>query len=439
MGDLGSVKNIERHPDIKTLFAINPVILEKVQTSMSRRGFDEEHPIILGDIKGEANVCVVDGHTRLSAAVNLGLTEIPVVIKAFDSLLDAVHYAVQAQANRRNLTDGELLRVIETVDRLKERGGGRDVETGKYSERPKASDEAKGDGKSASQTAKTVGTSRAKVEKARAINKDADEETIAAVTSGEKSLNKAYQETQEKKKHVGGESAKHKFNDTNDMVEWANWTWNPITGCKHGCSYCYARDTYNRFKKPEDNAFEEPKFHEYRLQGPYNTKIPPNRIDDPKITLVFVGSMTDMFGNWVPKDQIQKVLDVCEKTPQWTYILLTKNPKRYAQFKFPANCWAGATVDTQARVEDARLGLTPCDAPIRFVSCEPLKGPIIFPENMPLDWLIIGGQSESSGEPAFQPEWEWVESLLTQAKKLNTEVYFKPNLTVRPKQYPAMK
>jgi protein gp37 len=221
------------------------------------------------------------------------------------------------------------------------------------------------------------------------------------------------------------------FNFTNDNIEWAKWSWNPMTGCKHGCAYCYARDIAMRF----DGTFE-PKFRKERLLAPSNTKIPPNLINSPGINTVFVCSMADLFGDWVDQKHIQQILDVCEKTPQWTYILLTKNPKRYAQFKFPANCWAGATVDTQARVDSTYEGLLECDAPIRFVSCEPLKGPIGFPENMPINWLIIGGQSKSVGEPAFQPEWQWVEDLMIQAWRLEIPVYWKPNLTVRPKEYP---
>ena len=91
--------------------------------------------------------------------------------------------------------------------------------------------------------------------------------------------------------------AKSKFNITNDNIEWARYTWNPVTGCLHDCNYCYARDIANRFYK-----HFKPEFHEHRLEAPQNTK---RRKDLPD--KVFVCSMADLFGEWVKKSWIQEI------------------------------------------------------------------------------------------------------------------------------------
>lgn len=230
---------------------------------------------------------------------------------------------------------------------------------------------------------------------------------------------------------------KSTFNATNDNIEWAKWSWNPVTGCNFGCPYCYARDIAMRF----DGHFK-PTFHEYRLAATQNTKIPESRRDEPGINNVFVCSMADLFGDWVPKEWIERVINAMSYAPQWNFILLTKNPKRYLQFKFPSNCWLGATADTQTRADSAleifeemaKMGSKP---DVTFLSCEPLSESIALPEySCYIEWLIIGGRSRSSKMPEAQPEWEWVESLLMQARQNGIKLYFKPNLTVQPKEYP---
>ena len=99
------------------------------------------------------------------------------------------------------------------------------------------------------------------------------------------------------------------FNKVNENIDWAKWSWNPVTGCEHGCKYCYARDIANRFYK---NKFK-PTFHKYRLAAPKNTTIPKTLDKDPGRNKVFVCSMADLFGDWVPQGWIDNVLDVCTK------------------------------------------------------------------------------------------------------------------------------
>jgi len=224
-----------------------------------------------------------------------------------------------------------------------------------------------------------------------------------------------------------------KFNFTNDNIEWAKWTWNPVTGCLHGCKYCYARDIAMRFNSGK--GFK-PEFHENRLEAPANTPLPAQASTEVGFRNVFVCSMADLFGEWVPQDWIDKVLQVVKENPQWNYLFLTKNPKRLTTIDWPDNAWVGTTVDTKARVKAAEEAFRKVNAKIKFLSCEPLQEQLEFSDMSMFNWIIIGGRSKSTGMEEGQPEWLWVESLIHQARSDGLKIYFKPNLKSRPKEYP---
>jgi ParB-like chromosome segregation protein Spo0J len=164
---------------------------------MKVHGFDPSYPIVC--THNDDKICVVDGYTRLKAARMLNLNAVPVIFKTFGSEDDALAYAIHNQKDRRNLTDADLLRCIQAVDRLKARGGDHTTQEAK------ASLGAIAQGKSSEDTAKIVGTSPRKVEKARAVLNKADPETKQAVLDGQVSINQAYTYTNPKQVTVTAE------------------------------------------------------------------------------------------------------------------------------------------------------------------------------------------------------------------------------------------
>lgn len=428
------ISAIITRPPFNELFSISPAVLENIKLAMAEGGYDDSQPIIVWN--GEN--AVIDGHTRLQAARQVGLKDIPVYFKSFADEDTALSYAIHNQRNRRNLTDAEILRCIEALDKRKQRGATGGFRGNQYTEVGvvKASSEAiskpgsskKHKDKSAQKTAATVGTSRAKVEKARVVLEHAEEPVKEAVKEGSITINKAYQLTQQNRQ--AQEKSRSVFNRTNDNVEWACWTWNPVTGCKHGCPYCYAREIAARFY---GNGGFEPKFHPERLSAPGNTKLPkPGEAIGERN--VFVCSMADLFGTWVPQEWIDAVIETVRTAPQWNFLFLTKNPERLVDIDWPPNAWVGTTVDCQTRVAAAEKTFAQIKATVKFLSCEPLLEQLTFKNLEAFDWVIIGPRRV--GKDHEQPQWGWVESLVNQARDSGLQVYFKPHLTVRPREYP---
>jgi protein gp37 len=228
------------------------------------------------------------------------------------------------------------------------------------------------------------------------------------------------------------------FNGTNDSVSWANWTWNPVTGCEHGCKFCYARAIATSERMKSVYPFEfEPAFHEYRLACPANTK--PPKTDEERDKRVFVCSMADLFGKWVPDDWIQKVFKACADSPQWEYLFLTKWPKRYSMLATLPKAWFGASVIKQGDVERIERDMTafPVHAGIvRWISMEPMLEPIVFNDLSWCDLVVIGSQTGTNQPDGwvapFAPNFEWVADVVAQCRAANVPYYLKPNLAAEP-------
>ena len=220
-----------------------------------------------------------------------------------------------------------------------------------------------------------------------------------------------------------------------DNIEWARWSWNPVTGCYHGCIYCYARDIAERFYPQKFDAT----FHPDRLAIPRSFSPPADADHLVGYRNVFTCSMADLFGKWVPQPWIDAVLQTVVDSPQWNFLFLTKFPIRLSEQTWPDNAWVGCTVDTQARVSSAERAFSKVKAGIKWLSCEPLLEPLTFNSLEMFDWVVIGGQSRSTQAPAFQPRLEWIASLEDQARAAGCKVYYKTNLLRVPKEYPGAK
>lgn len=231
-------------------------------------------------------------------------------------------------------------------------------------------------------------------------------------------------------------------------ISWAQWSWNPVTGCLHGCGYCYARAIINRYADANPAGFT-PLFHEERLDAPANTVIPAVHADDshPGCTdgecmicayrRVFVCSMADLYGRWVPDDWIDQVHAAMLASPAWQFILLTKFPARYVGLDLPSGAWVGTSVDEQKRVRIAEDAFRNIDgAAVKWLSLEPLLEPLEFTDLSMFNWVVIGAQTQTvqpdGPVPAFAPPIEWVARIITQAKDAGCKVHLKPNLRTGP-------
>lgn len=196
-------------------------------------------------------------------------------------------------------------------------------------------------------------------------------------------------------------------------IEWTEVTWNPTTGCDRvsvGCDNCYALTLAKRLKAM--GAVKYQNDGDARTSGPgFGVTVHPQALSAPlswrQPRLVFVNSMSDLFHARVPLDFVQQVFAVIAATPQHTYQVLTKRAARLRkiadQLDWPDNLWMGVSVensDAFDRIDDLR-GVP---AAVRFLSCEPLLGPLDGIDLDGIDWVIAGGESGSRHRP-LEPEW----------------------------------
>lgn len=240
-------------------------------------------------------------------------------------------------------------------------------------------------------------------------------------------------------------------------IDWCDSSWNPITGCLHGCAYCYADRMARRFgchMKPETDfpvldypirntdtyAYMRvagisagtiqpypydftPTFHKYRLKIPQDWKKPQT---------IFVCSMADMFGEWVPDEWIQEVFEACAKAPQHRYLFLTKNPNRYndlaAKGMLPQEHWYGYTATSQKMLWTFHHA-DECLVKNLFLSIEPILAPMQpgFCSHVPADWVIVGAET-GQRKSKVVPERKWIDDILMECEYGGRPIFMKESL-----------
>lgn len=243
-------------------------------------------------------------------------------------------------------------------------------------------------------------------------------------------------------------------------IDWCDSSWNPVTGCQHDCEYCYARSLANRYggfdhdedKNPVGNQFvigvqelDKPK-HIMRKNGLHKAPYPwfflptlhryrldqPSKWSEPRT--IFVCSMADLFGKWVPDEWIEAVINACLAAPQHRYLFLTKNPARYMHLiangiipENQPNFWFGST----ATIPEMEFFW--CDEVNTFLSIEPILAPFedltdegVNPASK-TDWIIVGAETGNRKNKVI-PQKPWIDEIVSTAKRSKTPVFMKESL-----------
>ena len=242
-------------------------------------------------------------------------------------------------------------------------------------------------------------------------------------------------------------------------IDWCDSSWNPVTGCLHGCEYCYARRIAKRFSCEGQTLDAPPELQrvwlmdggaDLRQKGchvlrypvrllngrkcPYPFGFAPTlhryKLDEPqkwkKPRTIFVCSMADLFGEWVPDAWIEEVFDACAKAPQHRYLFLTKNPRRYTKlltrYTSP-NMWFGWS---QTGPFESSMEFEVHHSVNTFVSIEPILRPIDR-MNFKAEWMIVGAET-GNRKGKIVPEKEWVNEIIQGCHENGTPIFMKESL-----------
>lgn len=236
-------------------------------------------------------------------------------------------------------------------------------------------------------------------------------------------------------------------------IDWCDSTWNPISGCYHECEYCYARNIAKRFggRQKYANFYEldKPIRGEDGKIKPYPYSFSPTfyryKLDEyanKKGRNIFVCSMADLFGEWVPDEWIEEVFKACRKAPQHNYLFLTKNYIRASKFKFEKNWWIGRTYTHEEPCGNANKNLYLCygnpwsteitDRANQFLSIEPLLGEITdlpyYAHEYGYKWVIIGAET-GKRKSKVVPKKEWIDKIVKDCRFRKVPIFMKSSLS----------
>lgn len=209
---------------------------------------------------------------------------------------------------------------------------------------------------------------------------------------------------------------------TRSNIEWTEMTWNPVTGCtkvSQGCKNCYAERMARRLEAMGSE----------RYRNGFEITLHPDLLDVPRRwrqpRVVFVNSMSDLFHDDIPLAYIRRVFDTMHRCPHHTFQVLTKRSERLAELApelpWPNNVWMGVSVES-ARVLCRIQDLQRVPAKIRFLSLEPLIGPLDALPLAGIHWVIVGGESGPRARPMRK---EWVTSIFQQCRAARIPFFFK--------------
>lgn len=213
-------------------------------------------------------------------------------------------------------------------------------------------------------------------------------------------------------------------------IEWTDASWNPVTGCSKvspGCAHCYAETFAERWRGIHGHPYE---------QG-FDLRFWPDRLAQPlrwaKPRMIFVNSMSDLFHEDIPIEYIQEVFDVMVAADRHTFQILTKRHMRLAEvaadLPWPENVWVGVSIENRRFVHRADY-LREVPAAVRFISAEPLLGPLEGLDLTGIHWLIAGGESGPRHRPV---KAQWVRDLRDQCHQDGVAYFFKQWGGHRPK------
>lgn len=208
----------------------------------------------------------------------------------------------------------------------------------------------------------------------------------------------------------------------NSKIEWTEATWNPVTGCTQispGCAHCYAKTFAERWRGVPAHPYEQGfdlRLWEARLSQPLKWRRP---------RVIFVNSMSDLFHEEIPFSFVRRVFDVMVRAEHHTFQVLTKRDGRLAELApdlpWPDNVWMGVSIENRRFVHRAD-GLRQVPAAVRFISAEPLLGPLEGLRLNGIDWLIAGGESGPKHRPV---KVEWLHALRDQCAQDAVAFFFK--------------
>jgi protein gp37 len=209
---------------------------------------------------------------------------------------------------------------------------------------------------------------------------------------------------------------------TNSLIEWTDATWNPVTGCTKvspGCKHCYAERLAHRLQLMGQSNY----------RNGFRLTLQPQMLELPlhwkQPRRIFVNSMSDLFHKDVPLDYIKRVFDVMAQAPWHQFQVLTKRSERLrevsAELSWPQHVWMGVSVEKSEyveRIDDLRA----TGAAVKFLSLEPLLGPLPNLNLQKIDWVIVGGESGPGARPMDE---KWVIDIRNQCRRAGVAFFFK--------------